>query len=92
MRPGPILPSWSSPNKTRNIQKPDLLAVAKLFGIRRPERFFDAVASALAEWNETAKEFGVSEEVRRNIQESLDARLEEVEASSAKPEGFDEMA
>ncbi|HHI80631.1 MAG TPA: hypothetical protein ENK02_11705 [Planctomycetes bacterium] len=65
-------------HKTRNIQKTDLLAVAELFGIRRPERFIDALASDLAGWNETAKELGVSGEVRHHIQEGLDAKLAEV--------------
>ncbi len=61
-------------DKTRGITNDDLLAVAKEFGIKKPERILDQTRSALADWERFAASYEVPTDAIRAIRTALDAR------------------
>lgn len=56
------------------IREADLLAVAREFGIKKPERIVDQARSAIARWEGFAAEYGVPADVVGAIRKELNAR------------------
>ncbi|MDX1647717.1 MAG: hypothetical protein R3304_11285, partial [Longimicrobiales bacterium] len=63
-------------DKREGIDRSDLLAVARDFGIRAPDRIIERVHDAVAQWPVYAKSFGVPDDDVRRVQDELDARAE----------------
>lgn len=60
------------------IERQDLLAVARTFGIRNPDGVIDQVGEVLSQWDDYAKEQDVPAEARRRVGEALEVRRAEV--------------
>lgn len=60
--------------KARDIRESDLLAVAREFGVKRPERIVEEVRDALSAWERHAERFGVPGGVVAQIRKELEAR------------------
>ena len=65
-------------DKTSGLRIGDLLAIAALFEIRRPERFLEAARAALARWEEFAKASAVPKPTVLAIRRELDERSREL--------------
>ncbi|MEM9363660.1 MAG: type II toxin-antitoxin system HipA family toxin [Bacteroidota bacterium] len=69
---------WPNPSrglsingKRKNITKEDLLKVAEMFSIKRPQKILNQVEAAGASWNRIAKNVGVPEPVATSIQDDF---------------------
>ena len=60
--------------KTRDIREDDLLAVAREFGVKRPERILEAVRDAISAWERHAETFGVPGPGVARIRKELETR------------------
>jgi hypothetical protein len=60
--------------KTRDIRESDVLAVAREFGVKRPERIMEEVRDALSAWERHADRYGVPDRVVARVREELEAR------------------
>lgn len=72
------------------IRTEDLLAVAKEFGIKKPERILEATREALDDWERYAENYDIEQKVRAAIRRELDARAEVLEGTRREmpPPGF----
>lgn len=61
-------------DKTSGISTEDLLAVAAVFDINKPERILDRTHDALADWEKFAAETRVPEGVQADVRAALDER------------------
>ena len=61
-------------DKTRGIRESDLLAVAREFGVKQPERIMEKVRDALSAWERHADRYGVPGGVVAQIRKELEAR------------------
>ena len=60
--------------KMSDIGESDLIAVAREFGVKRPERILEAVRDATSTWERHAEAYGVPGPVVARIRKELDAR------------------
>ncbi len=63
-------------DKVSGIRQADLLAVAKLFDIKKPSRILEATRSALADWERFAALYDVPKEAVCSIRRELDDRAD----------------
>lgn len=68
-------------DKVSGIREDDLLAVAREFGVKRPEHILEETRAAVADWERYARKYGVPGEVRRTIRQALDARADSLRAT-----------
>lgn len=70
-------------DKTSDIRKDDLIAVADEFGIKKPDRILDEVREAVSRWEGFARDYEVPEEVAVDIRQELDTRVDVLEGTSS---------
>lgn len=63
-------------DRRSGIRREDLLAVAREFGVKQPERILEATRDALDDWEGYAKKYDVEKGVRTAIRRELEARAE----------------
>ena len=61
-------------DRMRDIRESDLFAVAREFGVKRPERIMEEVRDAISAWERHAERFGVPGGVVAQIRKELGAR------------------
>lgn len=65
-------------DRTSDIRRDDLLAVADEFGVKKADRILDEIRDAIARWEEFAERHGVPEGVVAGIRRELDDRASEL--------------
>ena len=66
-------------SKTAGIGESDLLAVARDFGLKKPERILEETHSALAGWEGYAQEFAVPPSTVVHVRKALTERVRSLE-------------
>ncbi|MFV1988593.1 MAG: type II toxin-antitoxin system HipA family toxin [Gemmatimonadota bacterium] len=61
-------------DKTSGIREDDLLALAREFGVKRPDRILDETRGAIADWERYAEKYEVPDDTRSAIRVELDRR------------------
>ena len=66
-------------DKTAGIRESDLLAVARDFGVKKPERILEETRSAVAGWEGYAQRFAVPPSTVVHVRKALDERVRSLE-------------
>ncbi len=66
-------------DKTAGIRESDLLAVAREFGVKKPERILEETRSAVAGWEGYAQDFAVPPSTVTHVRKALDERVRSLE-------------
>ena len=66
-------------DKTAGIRESDLLAVARDFGVKKPERILEETRSAVAGWEGYAQKFAVPPSTVVHVRKALDERVRSLE-------------
>jgi serine/threonine-protein kinase HipA len=67
-------------NKTRGIRTGDLIAIAREFGVKRPEEVLREVREAISDWERHAEAYGVPSRIVARIRGELTKREEALKA------------